>query len=105
MGTLTVKSSSLSRTADYNDENSGIVMNLNYQLDEATMTLKNISGSIYKTPDQSYSGSFNGNRNGEAIVYSLSEVKLADMPVVYTCLTDIETQINSNGQQEEGGEA
>ena len=101
MGNLVVKSSSLSRTAEYTDSVSGIEMNLNYQLDEVQMTLKNISGSIYKL--QEFVGSFTGTLQNGEIVYSLSEVKLADIPAVYDCLSDIDNQIN--GTNVEGGEA
>ena len=102
MGTLTVKSSSLTRKADYVDANSSIVMNLDYQLDEASMTLKQINGSIYKTPGQDFAGSFNGTAQVDGTIsYTLSEVKLSDIPVVYTCLSDIVNQIND----QEGGAA
>ena len=101
MGTLTVKSSSLSRTADYNDENSGIVMNINYQLDETTMRMKRIDGSIYKSPSQTYAGNFSGNEQNGTIDYSISGVKLADMPSVYAAMADIESQINANQEEAE----
>ena len=95
MGTLTIKSSSLNRTADY--EAQGIKINLNYQIGDQNGELLNISGTIY-TGENVYAGNFSGTRRNDSIDYNISGVKLSDMPAINEALNDIETQINSSNQ-------
>ena len=100
--TLTVKSSSLRRSAEYVNEDGDIRMNINYSIDDTTMTLTRIDGDIYRVADSTYVGNFNGNVNGENFQYSLSGVKLSDMSDVYTALVDVEGLINE--EEKEGAE-
>lgn len=105
-GTLTVKSSSLRRSADYVNEESDIRMNVNYNIDDTTMTLTRIDGDIYRETDSTYVGNFNGNISGDSIQYSISGVRLSDMGDVYNALGDVEQLIAENETPaEEGGDA
>lgn len=99
-GTLTVKSSSLRRSAEYLNEDGDIRMNVNYSIDDTTMTLTRIDGDIYRVADSTYVGNFNGNANGENFQYSISGVKLADMSDVYTALADVEGLIADEEKEE-----
>ena len=105
MGTLTTKSKSLSTQAEY--EGQGLRINVTYNEDAITSTLRSLSGNIYKAPtgtaeDYTYAGNFNGNLNGEEIEYNLSQVKSADMPAVTAALADIEAIIRENEQPVNG---
>ena len=105
MGTLTTKSKSLSTQAEY--EGQGLKINVSYNEDAITMTLKSLNGNIYKAPtgtaeDYTYAGNFNGNLNGEEIEYNLSQVKSADMPAVTAALADIESIIREQEQPVNG---
>lgn len=101
MGTLTIKSSSLNRTAEYNDSENGIKMSLDYRLDETNGKLISINGTLYKD-DNTYAGNFSGTPVDGEVEYSTSGVKRKDMPLLYNALTDIEQQITP---AQEGGEA
>lgn len=105
MGTLTTKSKSLSTQAEY--EGQGLKINVTYNEDAITMTLKSLNGNIYKSAtgtaeDYTYAGNFNGNLNGEEIEYNLSQVKSADMPAVTAALADIEAIIKEQEQPVNG---
>ena len=102
MGTLTIKNQSLATQAEYVNAESGLTINLNYNKDVTTTTLKNISGSIYKTADVSYAGNFNGQPNNGEMEYSISGVKSKDMAKVFAAIEDIEELIdgeNSNAEE------
>jgi len=100
-GTMTIKSSSISTTADYVNQEEGLTINLSYQEDAVTKTLKSLSGSVYKTADSSYAGNFNGTmQEGGDVEYSISGVKRKDMGVLFDCLTDIEEQIANKEENE-----
>lgn len=101
MGTLTIKSSSLNRTAEYKDTENGIMMGVDYRLDETNGTLISINGTIYKGQDNTYAGNFSGQMQDGEVDYSLSGVKRKDMAVIFDALTDIEQQITP---AQEGGE-
>lgn len=95
MGTLTIKSRSLATQADYADQENGLTINVNYNEDATTSTLKSINGTIYKQPDNTYGGNFNGQiQNGE-MEYNLSGVKSKDMTKVFGAIEDIEEQIKA----------
>ena len=101
MGTLTVKTRSLSTQADYVDATSGLTINVNYNEDATTSTLQSINGTIYKQPDNTYGGNFNGQiQNGE-MEYNLSGVKSKDMAKVFGAIEDIEEQITGENDVEE----
>ena len=105
MGTLTTKSKSLSTQAEY--EGQGLKINVTYNEDAVTMTLKSLNGTINKSAtgtaeDYTYAGNFNGNLNGEEIEYNLSQVKSADMPAVTAALADIEAIIREQEQPVNG---
>ena len=93
MGTLRTKSQNMSTQADY--ENVGLKINVSYNEDAITSTLKSLSGTIYHAADNTYAGNFNGQLNGEEIEYNLSGVKSKDMSDVFAALSDIETQIKA----------
>lgn len=96
MGTLTTKSKSLSTQAEY--EGQGLKINVNYNEDAISNSLRSLSGSISHADDQTYAGSFNGNLNGEEIEYSMNQVKSKDMAAVIAALADIEQQIRDAEQ-------
>lgn len=101
MGTLTIKSRSLVTQADYADQENGLTINVNYNEDATTSTLNSINGTIYKQPDNTYGGNFNGQiQNGE-MEYNLSGVKSKDMATVIGALGDIEAQIKANEDRNE----
>ena len=102
MGNLTVKTRSLSTQAEYVNAESGLTINVNYNEDATTSTLKSINGTIYKQPDNTYGGNFNGQiQNGE-MEYNLSGVKSKDMAKVFAAIEDIEELIegeNNNAEE------
>jgi hypothetical protein len=94
MGTLTIKTRNLSTQADYVNEQSGLTINLNYTQNAQTYDVLSINGTIYKTADMSYAGSFSGQPQGGEMEYSISGVKSKDMAKVFAALTDIEQLIS-----------
>lgn len=104
MGTLTIKSQSLATQAEYVDATSGLTINVNYNKDVTTSTLRSISGSIYKTADMSYAGNFNGQPQNDEMEYSISDVKSKDMAKVISAIEDIEEQISGEDNNGEGAE-
>lgn len=101
MGTLTVKTRSLSTQADYVDATSGLTINVNYNEDVQTSTLKSINGTIYKTDGMTYAGNFSGQPQGDDMEYSISGVKSKDMAKVFAAIEDIEEQIKGENDGEE----
>ena len=102
MGTLTVKTRSLSTQAEYVDATSGLTINVNYNEDVQTNTLQSINGSIYKTENMTYAGNFSGQPQGGEMEYSISGVKSKDMSKVFAAIEDIEELIegeNNNGEE------
>lgn len=102
MGTLTVKTRSLSIQADYVDATSGLTINVNYNEDAQTSTLKSINGTIYKTDGMTYAGNFSGQPQDGEMSYSISGVKSKDMGKVFAAIEDIEELIegeNSNAEE------
>lgn len=106
MGTLVTKSQARNTQADYAGQ--GLQIDVNYQEDAITSTLKSLNGTIYKAAsgtaqDRTYAGNFSGNLNGEEIEYSMSGVKSSDMPAVIASLADIEAQIKAQEQPVDNG--
>lgn len=101
MGNLVTKKKSLTTQAEY--EGQGLKINVTYDEDAVSSTLKSLSGSISHADDQTYAGNFNGNLNGEEIEYNLSGVKSKDMPAVIAALADIESIIKDAEQPVNGG--
>lgn len=102
MGQLTIKSRSLSTQADYVDATSGLTINVNYNEDAQTSTLKSVNGSIYKTENMTYVGNFSGKQQGDEMEYSISGVKSKDMAKVFAAIEDIKELIegeNNNGEE------
>ena len=95
-GTMTTKSKSLNTQAEY--VGGSLTINVNYNEDAITSTLQSLNGSIYKTENMTYAGSFNGQLNGEEIEYSLTGVKSSDMAAVIAAIDDIEEIIKANEQ-------
>lgn len=105
MGTLTTKSKSLSTQAEY--EGQGLKINVVYNEDAITSTLRSLNGNIYKSAtgtaeDYTYAGNFDGKLKDGDIEYSLSQVKSADMPAVTAALADIEAIIREQEQPVNG---
>ena len=102
MGTLTIKTRSLSTQAEYVNAESGLTINVNYNEDATTSTLQSINGSIYKTENMTYAGNFSGQPQGGEMEYSISCVKSKDMAKVFAAIEDIEKLIegeNNNGEE------
>ncbi len=99
MGTIKVNSKNLNTQGLYEDEALDLTISLSYNENAITGELMSINGTIYKKSDKSYMGNFNGSRNNDSLEYSVSGVKLADMPKVYTALADIEAQITNGIEQ------
>jgi hypothetical protein len=102
MGTLTIKTRSLSTQAEYVNAESGLTINVNYNEDVTTNTLKSINGSIYKTDGMTYAGNFSGQPQGDEVEYSVSGVKSKDMAKVFAAIKDIEELIKgekNNGEE------
>jgi len=102
MGQLTIKSRSLSTQAEYVNAESGLTINVNYNEDVTTNTLKSINGSIYKTDGMAYAGNFSGQPQGDEMEYSISGVKSKDMAKVFAAIEDIEELIKgekNNGEE------
>lgn len=91
MSTWKVNSKSMQSNATYT--NGDYKIEVSYSEDATTNTLTSINGSIYKGEERSYTGNFNGNRNGEEMSYSFSNIKLADMNAVTPMVLDIESKI------------
>ena len=91
MSTWKVNSKSMQSSATYT--NGDYKIEVSYSEDATTNTLTSINGSIYKGEKQPYTGNFNGNRNGEEMSYSFSNIKLADMNAVTPMVLDIESKI------------
>lgn len=98
MGTLTVKTRSLSTQAEYVNAESGLTINVNYNEDVTTNTLQSINGSIYKTDGMTYAGNFSGQPQGGEMEYSISGVKSKYMAKVFDAIEDIEEQIEASKQ-------
>ena len=101
MGTLVTKSQSRNTQAEYTGE--GLKINVNYNEDAITSTLKSLNGTIYKSPtgtaeDRTYAGEFYGNQDGDDMKYNMSNVKSGDMPAVIAAISDIESQIKASEQ-------
>ncbi len=93
-GTMTTKARSTQ--AEYTGN--GLFINVNYNEDSISMTLKSLSGSIYKSAagtaeDRTFAGKFNGELKDGEIQYNMSNVRSSDMPAVIAALADIESQI------------
>jgi hypothetical protein len=101
MGTLVTKSQARNTQAEYTGE--GLTINVNYTEDAVTSTLQSLNGTIYKTANMSYAGSFNGQLQDGEIQYNLSGVKSKDMAAVFAALADIEQQIKDAEQPVNGG--
>lgn len=101
MGTLTIKSRSLATQADYADQENGLMINVNYNEDATTSTLKSINGTIYKQPDNTYGGNFNGQIQNDEMEYSISGVKSKDMAKVFAAIEDIEELIEGENNNNE----
>lgn len=102
MGTLTIKSQSLATQADYVDATSDLTINVSYNQDSTTSTLKNINGTIYKTANMTYAGNYSGQPQDGEMEYSISGVKSKDMAKVFAAIEDIEELIegeNSNAEE------
>lgn len=99
MGTLTVKSRSLSTQADYVDATSGLTINLSYNQDAVNNELKSINGQIYKTDGMAYAGNFSGAPEDGEMQYSISGVKTKDMNKVFAALTNIEEIISGENNE------
>lgn len=100
-GTMETKAKSIQTQAEYTGE--GLTINVNYNEDAITMTLKSLNGTIYKSAtgtaeDRTYAGNFSGQLNGEEIEYSMSGVKSSDMPAVISAIEDIESIIKAQEQ-------
>jgi len=104
MGTLTIKSQSLATQADYVDATSGLTINVNYNQDATTSTLKSINGTIYKTATMTYAGTFSGQPQDGEVEYTVSGVKSKDMAIVFAAIEDIEEQIEGEDENEGGSE-
>ena len=101
MGTLTIKSKSLSTQADYVDATSGLTINVNYNEDVTTNPLQSINGSIYKTDGMTYAGNYSGQPQDGEMSYSISGVKSKDMAKVFAAIEDIEEQITGENNNVE----
>ena len=102
MGTLTVKTRSLSTQAEYVNAESGLTINVNYNEDVTTNTLQSINGSIYKTDGMTNAGNFSGQPQGGEMEYCISGVKSKDMAKVFAAIEDIEALIegeNNNAEE------
>lgn len=97
-GTMTTKARSISTQAGYAGE--GLTIDLSYNEDAITSTLKSLDGTIYKSAtgtaeDRTYAGNFSGQLKGEEIEYSMNGVKSGDMAAVIAAINDIEGQIRA----------
>lgn len=101
MGTLTIKTRSLSTHAEYVDATSGLTINVNYNEDATTSTLQSINGTIYKTENMTYAGNYSGQPQDGEMSYSISGVKSKDMSKVFAAIEDIEEQITGENDGEE----
>ena len=91
----------LSTQAEYVNAESGLTINVNYNEDTQTSTLKSVNGTIYKTENMTYAGNYSGQPQGDEMEYSISGVKSKDMAKVFAAIEDIEELIKGENNVEE----
>ena len=96
MGNFNVTNRSLTSQAEYTDPTNGLIINVNYNEDAQSGTLKSITGSV-RTNENVHIGSFNGQSNNGEIEYNIS-AKRKDMAAIVAALAEIEAQIATQGE-------
>lgn len=101
MGTFEIKSSALNNSYEYKD--SAVIVNGNYNIDNTTSELQNVSGNVYEKDAQGnqgrYIGNFNGYMNNEVLTYSLSAMSRADSNKVWDAIDGIEPNIIGTNEE------
>lgn len=100
MGTFEIKSSALNNSYEYKD--SAVIVSGNYNIDNTTNDLNNVSGNVYEKDAQGnqgrFIGNFNGNINNGVITYSLSAMSRADSNKVWDAIDGIEPNITGKNE-------
>ena len=85
------------KNTQYGYDNSGVIVNGNYNTNTKDNVVTNISGSVYRKNSSGEQGEYIGNFNGQMrdgeMKYSLSEMSRSDSDLVWAAIEDIESNI------------